>query len=54
MIQPVAIKVGQTLASTHTITDEIRTGLNRIQTLSRIDSLLLIVVIFLMTTKPGT
>jgi uncharacterized membrane protein len=54
MIQPTAVKVGQALSASPTMTDEIRAGLNRIQTVSRIDSLLLIVVVFLMTNKPGT
>ena len=53
-IQPASMKVGQALATSGSLTEEVRAGLKRIQTLSRIDTLILIVVVFLMTTKPGS
>ena len=53
-IQPASMKVGQALATGGTVTDEVRAGLKRIQTLARIDTLILIVVVFLMTNKPGS
>lgn len=54
MIEPTAKKVGQALHAGGAITDEIRAGLKKIQTVSRIDSLILVLVIFLMTNKPGS
>ena len=53
-LQPASIKVGQALANGGTITEEVRSGLKRMQALSRIDTLILIVVVFLMTVKPGS
>lgn len=53
-IQPASVKVGQALADGGGLTDDVRAGLKRIQTLSRIDTVILIVVVFLMTNKPGS
>ena len=53
-IQPASMKVGQALGATGTLTDEVRAGLKKIQALSRVDTLILIVVVFLMTNKPGS
>jgi len=53
-IQPASMKVGQALGATGSVTDEVRAGLKKIQALSRIDTLILIVVVFLMTVKPGS
>lgn len=53
-IQPASVKVGQALGAGGGITEDVRAGLKKIQTLSRIDTLILIVVIFLMTNKPGS
>lgn len=53
-IQPASVKVGQALATGGTLTNDVRSGLKRIQTLSRIDTLILIAVVFLMTNKPGS
>jgi hypothetical protein len=54
MIQPAAIKAGRSLGATGTITAEVSTSLQKVQTFSRIDTLVLVVVLFLMTVKPGT
>jgi hypothetical protein len=54
MIQPAAIKAGRSLGATGTITAEVSTFLRKVRTFSRVDTVVLVVVLFLMTVKPGT
>ncbi|MFN2526415.1 MAG: DUF2269 family protein [Actinomycetota bacterium] len=53
MIQPAASRTGAALAQAGAVTEEVRAGLARIRNISRADLLLLLVILFLMTTKPG-
>lgn len=54
VLEPAATKLKAAFAATDTLTDEIRTGLDRIRSVSRIDILLLVIIIFFMVVKPGT
>jgi uncharacterized membrane protein len=52
MIGPTSARLAQRMP-TSGLDDEIRAGLNKIRNLSRIDLLILFVVVFLMVTKPS-
>lgn len=52
MIGPTSARLAQRMPASG-LDDEIRAGLNKIRTLSRIDLLVLFAVVFLMVTKPG-
>ena len=52
MIGPTSARLAQRMP-TSGLDDEIRVGLNKVRMLSRIDLLILFVVVFLMVTKPG-
>ena len=54
MIQPAAIKAGKALGAAGSITAEVSTALQQVRTFSRVDTAILAIVLFLMTTKPGT
>jgi uncharacterized membrane protein len=55
MIQPAATKVLADLeASGGVLDDKVNAGLKKIQMVSRVDLLVLVVVVFLMTVKPGS
>ncbi len=53
MIQPAATKAATVLSQAGAVTDEVRASLQRVLNISRADLVLLLVVIFLMTSKPG-
>ena len=52
MIGPTSARLAERMR-TSGLDDEIRAGLNRIRMLSRADLVVLLVVVFLMVTKPG-
>lgn len=54
LIEPVAKKVTAALAGNATVTEDVSNGLVRIRNMSRIDLLILLTVLFLMTVKPGS
>ena len=54
LIEPVAKRVTAALGRNAAVTNEVRAGLDRIRDVSRIDLLILVAVIFLMTVKPGS
>lgn len=53
-IEPVSRRVTESLAGNATITNDVRNGLDRIRNVSRIDLLVLVTALFLMTVKPGS
>lgn len=53
-IEPVAKRVTEALGGNATVTEDVRSGLDRIRNVSRIDLLILVSVLFLMTVKPGS
>lgn len=54
LIQPAATRVQTALAGSGTITDDIRSSIDRVRNFSRLDLVILVVVVFLMTVKPGS
>jgi uncharacterized membrane protein len=52
LIGPTSARLGQRMA-TSGLDDEIRAGLMKIRNFSRMDLVILLVVVFLMVTKPG-
>jgi uncharacterized membrane protein len=53
-IEPASKRVTASLAGNATITNEVKSGLDRIRNISRIDLVVLVAVLFLMTAKPGS
>lgn len=53
LIEPVAMKITAALTGNTTVTEDVSSGLERIRNVSRIDLLILLTVLFLMTVKPG-
>jgi uncharacterized membrane protein len=54
LIEPVAKRVTAALVGDADITEDVSNGLERIRNVSRIDLLILLTVLFLMTVKPGS
>jgi hypothetical protein len=54
LIEPVAKRVTAALVGDAAITEDVSNGLERIRNVSRIDLLILLTVLFLMTVKPGS
>ena len=53
-IQASAKRAGQALTASGSITAEVSSALGQVRNFSRLDILLLVVVLFFMTVKPGT
>lgn len=54
LIEPVVKKVSAALAGNPVVTEAVASGLARIRNVSRLDLVLLVTVLFLMTVKPGS